>query len=116
MFYRYGGSFLATMVDTSKWVRMYQTPKLEFVVNQDCWWCNETNFADVILPACTNLERDDICEWASCRRLLPARVGQCQPPGDRLPAEVRRTAGRVEVRLRHLRRTGRPAGLQGAVY
>jgi molybdopterin guanine dinucleotide-containing S/N-oxide reductase-like protein len=65
MFYRYGGSFISTMVDTSKWVRMYQSPKLEFVVNQDCWWCTETQFADVILPACTNLERNDIGEWAS---------------------------------------------------
>ena len=65
MFYRYGGSFLSTMTDTTKWVRMYQSDKLEFVVNQDCWWCNETNFADVILPACTNLERTDIAEWAS---------------------------------------------------
>ena len=65
MFYRYGGSFLSTMTDTNKWVRMYQSPKLEFVVNQDCWWCNETKMADVILPACTNLERNDISEWAS---------------------------------------------------
>jgi molybdopterin guanine dinucleotide-containing S/N-oxide reductase-like protein len=65
MFYRYGGSFMSTMVDTTKWVRMYQSPKLEFVVNQDCWWCTETHFADVILPACTNLERNDIGEWAS---------------------------------------------------
>ena len=65
MFYRYGGSFISTMVDTTQWVRMYQSPKLEFVVNQDCWWCNETQFADIILPACTNLERNDISEWAS---------------------------------------------------
>jgi molybdopterin guanine dinucleotide-containing S/N-oxide reductase-like protein len=65
MFYRYGGSFLGTLVDTTKWVRMYQSPKLEFVVNQDCWWCTETQFADVILPVCTNLERNDISEWAS---------------------------------------------------
>jgi molybdopterin guanine dinucleotide-containing S/N-oxide reductase-like protein len=65
MFYRYGGSYMSTMVDTTKWVRMYQSPKLEFVVNQDCWWCTETQFADVILPACTNLERNDIGEWAS---------------------------------------------------
>lgn len=65
MFYRYGGSFIATMCDTSKWIRMYQSPKLEFVVNQDCWWCGETGFADIILPACTSLERDDIGEWAS---------------------------------------------------
>ena len=66
MFYRYGGSFMGTMSDTNKWVRMYQSPKLEFVVNQDCWWSGETRFADVILPACTNLERDDIGEWGAC--------------------------------------------------
>ena len=66
MFYRYGGSFIGTMSDTNKWVRMYQSPKLEFVVNQDCWWSGETRFADIILPACTNLERDDIGEWGSC--------------------------------------------------
>jgi molybdopterin guanine dinucleotide-containing S/N-oxide reductase-like protein len=65
MYYRYGGSFFSTMLDTSKWARMYQSPKLEFVVNEDCWWCNETQFADVILPACTNWERNDIGEWAN---------------------------------------------------
>jgi len=65
MFYRYGGSFIGTMLDTSKWARMYQSPKLEFVVNQDCWWCTETHFADIILPACTNWERNDISECAS---------------------------------------------------
>jgi molybdopterin guanine dinucleotide-containing S/N-oxide reductase-like protein len=64
MFYRYGGSYFSTLVDTTKWARMYQSPKLEFVVNQDCWWVNETHFADVVLPACTNLERNDISEWA----------------------------------------------------
>jgi len=65
MFYRYGGAFIGTMTETNRWVQMYQSPKLEFVVNQDCWWCTETKFADVILPACTNLERNDIGEWAS---------------------------------------------------
>lgn len=65
MFYRYGGSFIGTMSDTNKWVKAYQSPKLEFIVNQDCWMNSETNFADIILPACTNLERDDIGEWGS---------------------------------------------------
>ena len=65
MFYRYGGSFIGTMIDTGKWARMYQSPKLEFVVNQDCWWCTETQFADIILPACTNFERNDIIEWGA---------------------------------------------------
>ncbi len=65
MFYRYGGSFIGTMTETNRWVMAYQSPKLEFVVNQDCWWGSETKFADIILPACTNLERDDIAEFAS---------------------------------------------------
>ena len=66
MFYRYGGSFIGTMSDTNKWVKMYQSPELEFVVNQDCWFGGEARFADIILPACTNFEREDIGEWATC--------------------------------------------------
>jgi trimethylamine-N-oxide reductase (cytochrome c) len=66
MFYRYGGSFMGTMSDTSKWVRMYQSPKLEFIVNQDIWFNSETRMADIILPACTNFERDDVGEWGAC--------------------------------------------------
>jgi trimethylamine-N-oxide reductase (cytochrome c) len=65
LFYRYGGSFMGTMSDTTKWVRMYQSPKLEFVVNQDIWYNSETRMADVILPACTNFEREDVGEWAA---------------------------------------------------
>lgn len=66
MFYRYGGSFIGTMLDTNKWVQMYQNDALEFVVNQDCWFSSETRFADIILPACSNLERNDLGEWAAC--------------------------------------------------
>ncbi len=65
LFYRYGGSFMGTMADTTKWVRMYQSPQLEFVVNQDIWYNSETQMADVILPACTNFEREDVGEWGA---------------------------------------------------
>ncbi len=65
MLYRYGGAFISTMTDTNRWTKMYQSPKLELVVNQDCWWNTETGFADIILPACTNLERSDISEWTN---------------------------------------------------
>jgi trimethylamine-N-oxide reductase (cytochrome c) len=44
---------------------MYQSPKLEFVVNQDVWFNGETRMADVILPVCTNFERDDVGEFAA---------------------------------------------------
>lgn len=62
MFWRYGGSFMGTMLDTNKWVKMYKSPKLEFVVNQDIHFNPEGRMADVVLPACTNLERVDIGE------------------------------------------------------
>ncbi len=65
MFYRYGGSFFGTMSETNDWVRMYQSPKLECIVNQSIWMEGESLFADVILPACTNFERNDIGEFAS---------------------------------------------------
>jgi trimethylamine-N-oxide reductase (cytochrome c) len=65
MFYRYGGSFMGTMTQTNRYVDLYRSEKLEMVVNQDVWFGSEAKFADIILPACTNLERDDIGEWAA---------------------------------------------------
>ena len=64
MLYKYGGSILATMNNSNRHVRMYQSEQLEFVVNQSIWFEGEAKFADVILPACTNFERADISEWA----------------------------------------------------
>src|SRR5207302_1249138 len=48
MMYKYGGSILSTMNNTNRWVRMYQSPNLEFVVNQSIWFEGEAKFADVI--------------------------------------------------------------------
>ncbi len=66
MYYRYGGSFIGTMNETNRYVRAYRTEKLPFVVNQSIWFEGETQFADIILPACTNFERWDISEFAGC--------------------------------------------------
>ncbi len=65
MIYRHGGSFISTMTETNRWVQMYQSPKLEFVVMQDCHWQSETKFGDIILPASTNFEQNDISEWSN---------------------------------------------------
>lgn len=65
MFYRYGGSFMGTMTETNDWIRVYQSPKLECIVNQSIWMDPETKWADVILPACTSFERNDIGEFCS---------------------------------------------------
>ncbi|MDA0239638.1 MAG: molybdopterin-dependent oxidoreductase, partial [Proteobacteria bacterium] len=65
MMYKYGSSYLGTQPDSNRYVKMYQTNDLEFVVNQSIWYEGEVAFADVILPACTNFERWDIGEWAN---------------------------------------------------
>ncbi len=53
------------MNNTNRWVDMYRSENLPFVVSQSIWFEGETKFADVILPACTNFERTDIGEWSS---------------------------------------------------
>ena len=65
MLYRYGNAILGTLSDTNRYVEMYRSPNLEFVVNQSIWEEGDTRFADIILPACTHLERYDIGEWAN---------------------------------------------------
>ncbi len=71
MFWRYGGAYIGTMNNTNRWVKMYQSPKLEFVVNQSIYLEGEAKFADLILPACSNFERWDIGEWANCSGYIP---------------------------------------------
>ena len=77
MYYKYGGSHFGTMTDTNRFARMYRSDKLEFVVNQGIWMEGETEFADVILPACTNFERWDISEFANCGGYIQHAFTQC---------------------------------------
>jgi molybdopterin guanine dinucleotide-containing S/N-oxide reductase-like protein len=65
MLYRYGGSSLGTVSNSSRYIEAYRHPSIEFVVNQSIWMENEVQFADVILPACTSFERWDIAESAA---------------------------------------------------
>ncbi|MBL6958009.1 MAG: molybdopterin-dependent oxidoreductase, partial [Rhodospirillales bacterium] len=65
MMYKYGGSYIGTQAESNRYIRMYQSDDIEFVVNQSIWNEGEARFADIILPACTNFERWDIGEWAS---------------------------------------------------
>ncbi len=99
MLYKYGGSILSTMNNTNRWVKMYQSPNLEFVVNQSIWFEGEAKFADVILPACTNFERTDISRMGGARRLRPSRPAAAQSPRHRVPGAGDRAAGRIEIRF-----------------
>ncbi len=63
MMYKYGSSSFGTQINGNRYVKMYQSENLKFVVNQSIWWEGETKYADVILPACTVFEHWDIGEW-----------------------------------------------------
>jgi len=63
--YKYGGAQIGTMPNSNRWAQMYQSDSLEMVVSQSIWFEGEAQFADIILPACTNFERTDISEWCS---------------------------------------------------
>ena len=65
MLYRYGSSYTSTIADSNRLIEALRFDKLKFIVNQSIWKNNETVFADIILPACTNYERWDIGEWAN---------------------------------------------------
>jgi trimethylamine-N-oxide reductase (cytochrome c) len=65
MIYKYGGSGFGTLTESGRMAAAYRHESIEFVVNQSIWNEGEVQFADVILPACTNLERWDIGEWGS---------------------------------------------------
>ena len=71
MFWRYGGSYIGTMMETNRYVKAYRSENLPFVVNQNIWFEGETKFADIVLPACTNFERWDISEFAHCSGYIP---------------------------------------------
>jgi len=63
MMYKYGSSSFGTQINGNRYVKMYQSENLKFVVNQSIWWEGETKYADIILPACTVFEHWDIGEW-----------------------------------------------------
>ena len=66
MIYRYGGSTFSTATDTGRWVDAYRHESIECIVNQTIFMEGDAQYADIILPACTNLERWDIGEWTNC--------------------------------------------------
>ena len=65
MLYRYGTSSFGTIANSERLIDAYRHPSLDFIVSQSIWFEGDAQFADVILPACTSLERWDISEWGN---------------------------------------------------
>jgi trimethylamine-N-oxide reductase (cytochrome c) len=76
MWYKYGGPHIGTMGNTNRYARMYQSKGMPMSVFQSIWFEGETQFGDIILPACTNFERWDISEFANCAGYIPGSFTQ----------------------------------------
>ncbi|MES0882446.1 molybdopterin-dependent oxidoreductase [Roseibium sp. SCP14] len=53
-----GNNFMSHQQDTNRLIRALQ--KVEAIVSVDVWWTAATRWADIVLPASSTLERDDI--------------------------------------------------------
>lgn len=58
MIYNAGNNFISHQQDTNRLIKALQ--KVEHIVSQDVWWTAAVRWADIVLPASTTLERDDI--------------------------------------------------------
>ena len=61
--YRHGASVIGVMTEASRYITAYRDPNLEFTDCQAPWFEGEARFADIVLPVCTHLERNDIAEF-----------------------------------------------------
>lgn len=53
-----GNNFMSHQQDTNRLIRALE--KVETIVSVDVWWTAATRWADIVLPASSTLERDDI--------------------------------------------------------
>lgn len=58
MIYNAGNNFMSHQQDTNRLIKALQ--KVKTIVSQDVWWTAATRWADIVLPASSPLERDDM--------------------------------------------------------
>ena len=56
--YNAGNNFMSHQQNLNELIRALQ--KVDTVVVQDCWWTASTRWADIVLPATTTVEHNDI--------------------------------------------------------
>ncbi|MHB1375519.1 MAG: molybdopterin-dependent oxidoreductase [Thauera sp.] len=59
MIYNAGNNFVHHQQNTNELIDA-MAKKVHTVVNQDPWWCASSRYADIVLPATSHVERDDI--------------------------------------------------------
>ena len=58
MIFNAGNNFMSHQQDTNRLIRALET--VDTIVSVDVWWTAATRWADIVLPASSSLERDDI--------------------------------------------------------
>ncbi|WP_417598789.1 molybdopterin-dependent oxidoreductase [Pararhodobacter oceanensis] len=58
MIFNAGNNFMSHQQDTNRLIRALE--KVETIVSVDVWWTAATRWADIVMPASSTLERDDI--------------------------------------------------------
>ncbi|NMM28919.1 MAG: molybdopterin-dependent oxidoreductase [Glaciimonas sp.] len=76
MIWHYGGAAFGTVANAKRYIDAYRHASLECIVSQSIYMEGDTPFADVILPACTAVERWDIGETAGCGGYVHHATGQ----------------------------------------
>lgn len=64
LIYTAGNNFMSHQQDTNELIRA-MNKKVHTVISQDPWWCASSRFADIVLPATTTLERNDLSHGGS---------------------------------------------------
>lgn len=59
LIYNAGNNFMSHQQDTNELLAA-MNKNIDTVICQDPWWCASARFADIVFPASTTLERDDI--------------------------------------------------------
>ncbi len=67
LIYNSGNNFISHQQDTNELLGA-MNEKIETVICQDPWWCASARFADIVFPATSTLERDDISSGNSNSR------------------------------------------------
>lgn len=113
LIYSVGGNPFHHNANLNRFVQAWRQP--EFVVVHEPWWCPPAKYADVVLPATTTMERNDILatelqrHWVAMHQVIPP-VAQSRNDldvfvelSDRLGFEQAYTEGRDEMEwLRHM--------------
>ncbi len=84
MIFNAGNNFMSHQQDTNRLIRALE--KVETIVSVDVWWTAATRWVDIVMPAATTLEQDDITSGGTYSNdKVYAMKKVIEPIGESLP-------------------------------